>query len=53
MAESKIAPRLFEFHKGGSDKFWVIELDGESHTVRYGRQGTDGQSKTKDFGSEA
>ena len=53
MAESKIAPRLFEYHDGGSDKFWIVELDGTSHTVRYGRQGTDGQTKTKNFASEA
>ena len=53
MSDEKIAPRLFEFHDGGSDKFWIIELDGTSHTVRYGRQGTDGQTKTKDFASEA
>ena len=52
MADNTIAPRLFEFHEGGSDKFWIIELAGKSHTVRYGRQGTDGQSKTKDFGSD-
>lgn len=51
MAE-KMAPRLFEFNEGGSDKFWIIELNGKSHTVKYGRQGTDGQTKTKDFGSE-
>ncbi|MBC8290933.1 MAG: WGR domain-containing protein [Planctomycetes bacterium] len=51
MAEN-IAPRLFEFNGGGSDKFWIIELNSKSHTVRYGRQGTDGQTKTKDFGSE-
>lgn len=50
MAEN-VAPRLFEFHEGGSDKFWIIELNGNSHTVRYGRQGTDGQTKTKEFGS--
>lgn len=51
MTDRQIAPRLFEFHEGGSDKFWIIELNGKSHTVRYGRQGTDGQSKTKEFGS--
>lgn len=44
-------PRLFELHDGKSDKFWIIELSGTSHTVRYGRQGTDGQTKTKDFAS--
>ena len=34
-----------------SSKFWRIELDGDSHTVVYGRTGTDGQSKTKSFDS--
>jgi predicted DNA-binding WGR domain protein len=48
MSES-IPARLFEFHDGGSDKFWEISLEDKSHTVRYGRSGTDGQSKTKDF----
>jgi hypothetical protein len=33
MADDTIAPRLFEFHEGGSDKFWIIELAGKSHTV--------------------
>jgi uncharacterized protein (TIGR02996 family) len=51
MADDTIAARLFEFHEGASDKFWIIELAGDSHTVRYGRQGTDGQTKTKEFGS--
>ncbi|MCR9201550.1 MAG: WGR domain-containing protein [Planctomycetaceae bacterium] len=45
-------PRLFELKEGTSDKFWEISLDGTSHTVRYGRVGTDGQSKTKDFETE-
>lgn len=49
---SQEGPRLFEFHEGSSDKFWEITLDGTSHTVRYGRVGTDGQTKTKDFPSE-
>lgn len=48
---SDSGPRLFELHDGKSDKFWIIELSGSSHTVRYGRQGTDGQTKTKDFDS--
>ena len=37
---------------GNSDKFWEIETSGASHTVTYGRNGTDGQSKTKSFDSE-
>jgi len=35
-----------------SSKFWNIELDGSSHTVNYGRTGTDGQTKTKEFDSD-
>ncbi|MGN5953098.1 DUF6493 family protein [Sphingobacterium lactis] len=37
---------------GNSDKFWEIQTDGVQHTVTYGRNGTDGQSKTKSFDSE-
>ncbi len=46
-------PRRFEFFDGRSAKFWVIELDGNSHTVTYGRTGTDGQTKTKEFADHA
>lgn len=35
------------------EKFWAIKLDGASHTVRYGKIGTNGQEKTKDFDDEA
>jgi len=35
-----------------SSKFWNIELSGSSHTVTYGRIGTNGQSSTKSFPSE-
>src|SRR5262245_49390434 len=35
-----------------SSKFWNIELSGNSHTVAYGRIGTDGQTLTKSFPSE-
>ena len=42
-------PRMFEYNDAKSDKFWEIQLDGASHTVRYGRVGTDGQTKTKEF----
>jgi predicted DNA-binding WGR domain protein len=41
--------RRFEFSEDGSNKFWEISVDGASHTVRYGKIGTDGQSKTKEF----
>jgi len=45
--------RYFEFVEGTSSKFWEISIDGCDVTVRYGRIGTDGQSKTKTFGDEA
>ena len=32
-----------------SDKFWAIDLNGTSYTVRYGRSGSTGQSQTKSF----
>ena len=34
-----------------SHKFWQIEVKGKEHTVTYGKVGTDGQSKTKEFAS--
>lgn len=40
------------FMDAKSSKFWNIELDGQTHTVTYGRTGTNGQSKTKEFASE-
>jgi len=45
--------RTFEFSEGTSNKFWSISLDGSSHTVRYGRIGTAGQTSTADFPSES
>ncbi|MEM7606605.1 MAG: WGR domain-containing protein [Myxococcota bacterium] len=36
-----------------SHKFWEVHVDGAEHTVRYGKVGTSGQSKTKSFDSEA
>ncbi|EMJ96377.1 WGR domain-containing protein [Leptospira alstonii] len=35
-----------------SDKFWNIEVFGESFMVTFGRTGTSGQTQTKTFGSE-
>ncbi len=32
-----------------SSKFWNIEVSGNTHTVKYGRIGADGQSLTKTF----
>ena len=44
--------RELVFMDSSSNKFWNIELSGDSHTVTYGRSGTDGQSKTKAFADE-
>jgi predicted DNA-binding WGR domain protein len=45
--------RRFEFVGGTSAKFWEIDQSGPELTVRFGRLGTDGQTQTKDLGSEA
>lgn len=44
--------RELVFMDSTSNKFWNIELSGNSHTVTYGRTGTDGQSKTKSFSDQ-
>ncbi len=41
--------RRFEFSDEKSNKFWEISLDNTNVTVRYGRLGTNGTSKTKTF----
>jgi len=47
---TKTAPaRRFEFVGGGSDKFWEISIQGKDVTVRFGRNGTNGQSSVKSF----
>ncbi len=45
--------RRFELKEGTSKKFWEIEVEGSSHSVRYGAIGANGQTKTKDFASPA
>ncbi|MEZ6089609.1 MAG: WGR domain-containing protein [Pirellulaceae bacterium] len=44
--------RELVFMDSASNKFWNIELSGASHTVTYGRSGTEGQTKSKSFASE-
>jgi len=44
--------RHLEYKDAKSDKFWEISLDGPRFTVRWGRRGSAGQSKTKELGSE-
>lgn len=34
-----------------SNKFWTIEVEGDSYTVTFGKTGTNGQSQTKEFDS--
>lgn len=41
-----------EFVEGTASKFWSVAVDGDSHTVRYGRIGKAGQSKESSFASE-
>ena len=43
--------RRFELSDAKSSKFWEVSLAGTTHTVVYGRIGTDGTSKTKQFPS--
>lgn len=38
-----------ESFAAGSSKFWEITIDGSQHTVRFGRTGSQGQSRTKSF----
>ena len=45
--------RHFEFQEGSSQKFWEVEISGNSVTTTWGRIGTGGQSKTKDFADAA
>ncbi|MBL4845846.1 MAG: DUF4132 domain-containing protein [Planctomycetes bacterium] len=45
--------REFRLQDGKSDKFWSITVTGSSHTVHFGRAGTNGQRRSKDHDSEA
>ncbi|MCP4657449.1 MAG: DUF4132 domain-containing protein [bacterium] len=45
--------RTFELVEGSSSKFWHIEGEGNAHTVHYGRIGTAGQTRTKEFADAA
>lgn len=44
-----MSTRELVFSDGSSHKFWNILLEGNSHTVTFGRVGTGGQSKVKEF----
>src|SRR5579884_3778385 len=45
--------RHFTFAGERSQRFWDIELNGASLTVRYGKAGSKGQGRTKTFADEA
>lgn len=40
-----------EFREGSSSKFWSVEVEGDSHTVTYGKIGSAGRSKQSEFAS--
>ena len=41
--------RRFEFNDSTSNKFWEVDVKGETLNVTFGKIGTKGQSKPKDF----
>lgn len=43
--------RMFELENEKSSKFWEISVDDQNVTTRWGRIGTNGQSKTKEYDS--
>ena len=47
--EPRAMKRYFEYTDEKSNKFWEIDMDGTSVTVRYGRIGASGQTQTKTF----
>jgi DNA ligase-1 len=53
MATKTVSKRRFEFVGGGSDKFWEISVSGKDVTVRFGRNGTNGQSSVKTLSDSA
>ena len=50
-SKAMVARNWYEFHDGSSAKFWSISIDESSYTVRYGKVGSKGQTKTKSFKS--
>jgi DNA ligase-1 len=45
--------RYFEYVEGTSAKFWEVSVSGSDLSTRWGRIGTDGQTKTKSFADAA
>ena len=44
--------RSFHYSDDKANKYWVITLNDNSHTVHYGRVGSGGQTQTKEFTTE-
>lgn len=45
--------QTFIYSDEKSNKFWTIEITGNSFTVNYGKTGTDGQTQIKEFADNA
>ena len=41
--------QYFEYTDDKSSKFWEVRVSGTTVQVRYGKIGTDGQTRNKDF----
>jgi DNA ligase-1 len=52
-ASTSSGKRYCEFVEGKSSKFWEVEVQGADMTTRWGRIGSTGQSKTKNFADAA
>lgn len=52
-ATSNGGGHYFEFSDGKSNKFWEITLAGDTHTVRFGKIGSAGQTSQKRFKTAA
>jgi len=50
--QEKIMKKYLEYNDEKSSKFWQIEVEGNTHTVKYGKTGAKGQTKTKIFTDE-
>lgn len=49
--ESKPAKDFVRYEM--AQKFWAVRLEGDKFTVRFGKQGTDGQEQVKSFANSA
>lgn len=45
--------RYFECTEDGASKFWEVWMDGNTVTTNWGKIGTAGQTKPKEFADEA